>query len=255
MPKNPNRRSKPVKRDEPMTGAMKFFLAGCVAELYLLIVRRCYVNGTAVQQIAWYDSYLWVLAGIGAAALAVGVIASVMWKADKKKRVIGWYVTGAGAFLAVSAVLIRLLNAPVVTLLSVVVPVVMLLVILWNLYDRECAVSLTVLGVSLIVLWVCRRTLDSVQYGLLIRVASCLYLVLLAAAAVLARKASQNKGRVGAFHILPAEADLLPIYTACGLSVVGVAVALISTTAAYYAMWVLGVVVFALAVYYTVKQL
>ena len=47
MPKNPNR--KPVNRDEPMTGAMKFFLAGCVAELYLLIVRRFYVNGTAVQ--------------------------------------------------------------------------------------------------------------------------------------------------------------------------------------------------------------
>ena len=53
MPKNPNQRSKPVKRDEPMTGAMKFFLAGCVAELYLLIVRRLYVNGNAQQQINW----------------------------------------------------------------------------------------------------------------------------------------------------------------------------------------------------------
>ena len=45
MPKNSN--SKPVKRDEPMTGAMKFFLAGCVAELYLLIVRRFYEIGRA----------------------------------------------------------------------------------------------------------------------------------------------------------------------------------------------------------------
>ena len=66
MPKNSN--SKPVKRDEPMTSAMKFFLAGCVAELYLLIIRRFYVNGSAVQQIAWFDKYLFLLMGIGASA-------------------------------------------------------------------------------------------------------------------------------------------------------------------------------------------
>ena len=169
MPKNPNRRSKPVKRDEPMTGAMKFFLAGCVAELYLLIVRRFYLAGNAEQQIAWYDYYLWVLAGVGAAVFAVGAVLSVLWKADRKKRVIGWYTAGLGAFLAISTVLIRLMNASAVTLLSVVVPVVMLLVILWSLYDRECAVSLTILGVSLVFLWVqhilrhsdpgCRRAL------------------------------------------------------------------------------------------------
>ena len=157
MPKNPNRRSKPVKRDEPMTGAMKFFLAGCVAELYLLIVRRFYLAGNAEQQIAWYDYYLWVLAGVGAAVFAVGAVLSVLWKAGRKKRVIGWYTAGLGAFLAISTVLIRLMNASAVTLLSVVVPVVMLLVILWSLYDRECAVSLTILGVSLVFLWVCRR--------------------------------------------------------------------------------------------------
>ena len=34
-----------------------------------------------------------------------------------------------------------------------------------------------------------------------------------------------------------------------------VVLALFSATVAYYAMWVLGIVVFALAVYYTVRQL
>lgn len=255
MPKNPNHRSKPVKRDEPMTGAMKFFLAGCVAELYLLIVRRFYVNGNAQQQIDWFDKYLWVLAGVGAAVLVLGVILSAMWKADKKKRVIGWYAAGGGAFVAVSALLIRALNAPAVTLLSVVVPVAMLLVILWSLYDRECAVALTVLGVSLIFLWICRRMLTNIYYGTLIRVAAVLFLVLLAAAAYLTRKAGRSGGKLGGFRLLPADADLLPIYTACGLSAAGVAAALVSVNVAYYAMWALAVVVFALAVYYTVKQL
>ena len=44
MPKHPNSKSKQLKRDEPMNGAMKLFLAGCVAELYLLIIRRYYVQ-------------------------------------------------------------------------------------------------------------------------------------------------------------------------------------------------------------------
>lgn len=255
MPKNPNHRSKPVKGDEPMTGAMKFFLAGCVAELYLLIVRRFYVNGTAQQQIIWFDKYLWVLAGAGAAVLVLGALLGAAWKSDRKKRANGWYIAGIGAFVALSALLIRALNAPVVTLLTVVVPVAMLLVILWSLYDRECAVALTILGVSLIFLWICRRTLTNVYYGTLIRVAAVVFLVLLAVIAYLTRRAGQNGGKLGKLRLLPGDADLLPVYTACGLSAAAVAAALISVNIAYYAMWALAVVVFALAVYYTVKQL
>lgn len=255
MPKNPNHRSKPVKRDEPMTGAMKFFLAGCVAELYLLVIRRFYVNGSAQQQIDWFDKYLWVISGVGAAILVLGALLGAAWKTDRKKRANGWYIAGIGAFVALSALMIRALNAPAVTLLTVVVPVAMLLVILWSLYDRECAMALTILGVSLIFLWVCRRTLTNIYYGTLIRVAAVVFLVLLAAAAYLARRAGQNGGKLGKVRLLPADADLLPIYTACGLSAAAVAAALISVNIAYYAMWALAVVVFALAVYYTVKQL
>ena len=54
---------------------------------------------------------------------------------------------------------------------------------------------------------------------------------------------------------MTAGADPMPIYAACGLSVVALAIALFSSTIAYYAMWALAIVVFALAVYYTVKQL
>lgn len=44
MAKNPNKKAKALQKDEQMNGAMKFFLAGCVAELYLLIIRRFYIN-------------------------------------------------------------------------------------------------------------------------------------------------------------------------------------------------------------------
>ena len=245
MAKNSNK--KPVKRDEPMTGAMKFFLAGCVAELYLLIVRRFYVNGTAVNQIAWFDHYLFYLMGVGAVLLVTGVVCTLLWKADRKKLVPSLSVAAAGAFLAASAFLIRW-NMSTLTLFTVVVPVVMLLGILWSLYDRECALALTILGMTLVLIWVCRRVGASQAIGIYVKGVSLICLLAAAAVALLVKQGKLRK-------LLPANADLLPVYVACGLSVVSIAAALVSTTIAYYVMWVLAIVVFALAVYYTVKQL
>ena len=82
-----------------------------------------------------------------------------------------------------------------------------------------------------------------------------MYLVLLAVAAFLTRKADHNNGLLGKIRVLPATADALPLYIACGLSFLAVVLALFSSTVAYYAMWALALVVFVLAVYYTVKQL
>lgn len=241
MAKKPNRKTKPVKRNDPMTGAMKFFVAGCVAELYLLIVRRFYVYGTAEQVIAW-DSYLPVFAWLGIAVLALGAVLSVLWK-TAKKRIIGWSVAGTGAFLAAASFLAHW-NMSTLTLMTVVVPVIMLLGILWTLYDRECALALTLLAGALITVWVCRRA----GTMMLVKGAAVVYLVIVLAVFLLAKQKKLPK-------LLPAHADSTPVYAACILSVVAVAVALINTTIAYYAMWVLAAVIFALAVYYTVKQL
>lgn len=248
MAKNPNGKSKQVKNDAPMNGAMKFFLTGCVAELYLLVVRRFYINGTAAQQIAWYDTYLKVFMGLGAVILALGVVLSVLWKADRKKRSLGWSVLVLGAFVAIASFLIWKLNTAAVTFLAVVVPVVMLLGILWSLYDRECACALTILGLSLIALWICRREMSSMFFGTYVKAAAVVYIVLLAIIALLVKS-----GKLRRF--LPANADPLPVYVACGLSAAAMLSALVNMTVAYYAMWALAIVVFALAVYYTVKQL
>ena len=309
MSKNPNK-SKPVKRDEPMNGAMKFFLAGCVAELYLLIIRRFYVNGKLEQVVAW-DGYLMALVYLGLAALAAGAILGLVWSAPGKRRVAGgcllavgaviaalalraplpisaelralvfvagvlllvisgavalwsagkkntliaWALLGTGGFLAAASMLARTFVGPAVTLLCVAVPVAMLLGILWVLYDRECAWSLTIMGVSLLALWVCRREMSSIRLGAYVKAGAVVAILVLAAAAFLAHRASGHGGRLGKLQVLPADADVLPIYVACGLSAAALVTALISATVAYYAMWAMALVVFALAVYYTVKQL
>ena len=179
--------------------------------------------------------------------LLVGAVCAVLWKADKKKLVPAVSVAAAGAFLGLSAFLVRW-NMTTLTLLTAVVPVVMLLGVLWNLYDRECALALTVLGITLVVLWVCRRAGASMYLGVYVKAVSVIYLVLIVVVAVLVKLGKLDK-------LLPANADPLPVYVACGLAVVSIAAALVSATVAYYVMWAVAIVVFALAVYYTVKQL
>lgn len=245
MAKNPNGKS--MKRENTPYGASFFFFAACVAELFLILVRRYYIRGSIEQMLTWHG-YLPVIAGIGLAVLALGAVLSVLWKTDEKKRLIGWCLAGMGVFFAGGSMLIYTFFESAVTLLSILVPVAMVLCVLWAFYDRECSVSLTLLCATLIILWVCRRVYNHMTLGLPIKAASVVYILLLGGIAWLAKEGKLKK-------FFPADADMMPLYVACGVSTAGVAVALFSATAAYYAMWCAGVVVFALAVYYTVKQL
>ena len=249
MAKNPNNKNKAksIKRDDALTGGMIFFVAGCIAEVFLWAVRRYYINGYIDEALLWHER-LKVFAGAGVAVLLAGVALSVLWKKDAGKRVFGWALGALGAFFAAGSILIRMYESSAVTLLSVVVPVGMVLSILWALYDRECSVSITILCASLIVVWVCRKLIGSIALGTPVRIIAVIYLLAVAALVWLAKQ-----GKLG--MLLPANADVLPIYVAGGLSALTILVALFSATAAYYAMWCLGVVAFALAVYYTVKLL
>ena len=132
--------------------------------------------------------------------------------------------------------------------MTIVVPVVILLGVLWALYDRECALALTVLGVALLALWGYRRYASSMYVGTAVKALVALYLVALIVLAVLTKQGKTGK-------LLPETAERLPVYISCGLSAVALLAALAIPGAAYYAIWAMAAVIFALAVYYTVKQL
>ncbi len=247
MAKNPNGKSTPEKRSESLNGAMIFFLIGCVAEAYLFMVRRYYVNGTIEQVLAW-DEYLKYFALAGAALLAAGAVWVFLWKKQGKKLTGPWCAMGVGAFLALSGLLMRHYVETGAAFLSVILPVVMVLALLWSFYDRECSVSLSLMSLSLVVMWACRRKLPDVNTRTLVIIGAVVYVALLAGVAWLVKKEKLTP-------VLSADADPLLIYAACGLSALGVLCALVNTTVAYYAMWCLAVVIFAMAVYYTVKML
>ena len=238
-----------------MNGAAGILIFGCLAEMYLLLLRRFYINGTLEQVVAW-DGYLTVILYAALAVLAVGLVLGLVFRKDKGwKGKAGWVILGAGAFLAVSSWLVQRFVYTALTPLCIIVPVVMVLGILWRLYDQECAYALTILGATVLVLWICRKGLGTVLWNGKALAVAVVYLAVMAAAAFLFWKADKAGGMLGKLRLLPAGADAMPVYAACGVSLAAVALSLISSTVAYYAIWVVGMVIFALAVYYTVRQL
>ena len=82
-----------------------------------------------------------------------------------------------------------------------------------------------------------------------------IFLVCLAVLAALTWKLSRSQGVLGRLRLLEENFDTLPIYAACGISAVTTVIALVSSVAAYYCMYGVAVLLFALAVYYAIRQL
>lgn len=256
MSQKPNKKTdNRGKQNAAMGRATKFLLAGCLAEMYLLVLRKFFINGTLEQVVAW-DGYLQAFQVAGLVILAAGLVLGLVFRKKASwKREAGWWLLGGGAFLAASSWLVHSFVYTALTPLCVIVPVVMLLGILWSIYDRECAYALTVLGATVLVLWICRKGLGTTLWNTPAMICAVAYLIAVAAAGLLFWKADKNGGVVGKLRLLPAGADSLPVYAACGISAAAVVLALISTAIAYYAIWAVCIVIFALAVYYTVRQL
>lgn len=256
MAQKPNKKGNArAQKADSVNSAVKFLLAGCLAEAYLLVLRKYFINGKLEQVVQW-DGYLQIIVYAGLIIAAAGLALGLVFRKEKSwKQSAGWTLLGAGAFLAVASWLVRNYVYTAITPLCIIVPVVMLLGILWRLYDRECVYSLSVLGVTVLVLWLCRKGLGTVVWNTKVLIAAVLYLAVMAVAGVLFWKAGKANGMLGNVRMLPKGADAMPVYASCVLSLAAVAVGLVSTTAAYYAIWAVCLVIFALAVYYTVRQL
>ena len=244
MSKKSNKNSVPSRYDTPMTGGMKFFLLGCVAQLYLLVVRRFYINGTINQVLSW-NTYLKVFAAIGAIAAVAGLFIALSKKLTSGKKAVGPYLFGLGLFVAVASALV-LVDMSALSVLTTIVPVVLVIDILWWLFDRDSALSLTSLSAALLVVWMCRRGAAGTS-GLLVKTLGVACIAAVVIIALLLKKGKLSK-------LISAEGHKM-VYVACAVAAAGMAAALVSASLAYYVMWGLAAALFCMAVYYTVRQL
>lgn len=243
------------ENNAPLNGALKFFVGGCLAEVYLLMARKYYVNGDVNQMLAW-DAALPMLMGAGAAVLVLGALLAFVWRKQTGwRRTLAWSVVCVGLFFSAGSWLIRAVYPTGITLLSIAAAAGTLLGVFWCLYARDCFFAMTVLGSGLLAAWVCRHGVPSSAWRMYVIAGAVVYVALLAAAAAAFRRAERGDGTVGALRVLPRGADATVLLVSCGLSAAAAVVSIFSTVAAYYAMWALGLVIFILAVFYTVKEL
>ena len=248
MPKNKkNRTAKSGSSRASESFAMHSLVIGCVAEFYLFIVRR-YANGTANQMILWNERYFPILAGIGAALLAIGAIWVGVQRDDHFKRMMGVYLAAAGIFIAVVSIL-GIWNLTFLDFLVVIVPIAAFLGIVWGLYDKECALSLTTLGLGVVSTWVFSRTMQ--PFSPYLYASRGLAALLLTGLAVMLFMLWSGK----LTKFLSRKADPLLLYVSLALTFAGILACLVSVGTASFAMWILAMAMFGLLVYYTVQQI
>ena len=241
MPKNKKNRA----ASEAL--ALRALLCGCAAEIFLFIVRR-YANGTANQMVLWNERYLPILAGIGVAVLAIGAILIGLQRGDRLKRAFGMYLGAAGGFVALVS-LLSIWDLTFLDRLITLVPMAAFLGIVWGLYERVCALSLTTLVAGIMATWLFSRTMQPFStYLTLSRALAVALLLALAALTYLLWNGTLTR-------MLALKSDTLLFYVSLALTFGGILASLVNVGAATYAMWTLALVAFGLLVYYTMKQI
>lgn len=244
-----------AKSKEKMNKLTALFVVGVLLETYLLVVDQFYTRGTGAQMLTMSN----VLVGVGLAGVATAVVgAALHWK---KGELHSWgvYIAGSGVLLALTSLLCLKVNTSAAGMLSVAVPAVLLLAVVYTLYVSDFFWLAVSLAVSLGEVWYWRRC-AAVQY---LRLSAIVLLVLalavVAAIAVLTVRAAKSKGVVtlGERRIRLLERDSKPalplaLHAVCAAVMLA---AVLSSAAALYGFLLLAVILFAAAVYYTVAAL
>ena len=234
-----------------MNRAVVLLTAGLVAEWYLLMVDRYYARGTISQVVAWYD-YLGVMRWAALAVLAIGMVLMLPRGRKPWTAKVGGVLTGCGAFFAFTSVAMRHYYPTSVTVLCVAVPVLLLLGIIYLFYQAEFSIQATELAMALGAVVLLGRS-GSAAVKLCAALAICGVTLLLICTAMVRKNGGTMKLNGETLQVFGPKTDYRLTLGVPVLCLAAAAAAIAVPTAAFYATWVLAIVAFVLAVYYTIK--
>jgi len=258
MAKKPNakRAARIEKNNRNMNRATAWVTAGFFAEIYLLILSRFFVDGTVPQVVA-ASEYLEVVRWVGLAILAVGAVLLLSRKQTGFLTKLGVLLLAVGLFLAVSSFLMLSIYPQGTRAMCVAVPVAVLLGIVFLLYPHEFSVQALGLAASLGALFLLNKGLAKPGWRTLLLIAAVLVLLLLAALALCSHMVRGNGGVLALgqrkFRLYGERTNYTLLYGVLAVCFAAVLLGMFVSGAAFYGMWTLAVLTFALAVYYTIK--
>ena len=241
---DPRREARIAKNNRNLNSALTLFTAGFIAEFYLLLINQYFVKGS-VDQVVAIAGYLEVMAIVGAAAFGAGVVLTVMRR--KWTR-----FAAAGKFFGVSSLLMRRVYPMGTTVMCILVPVLMLLAVVFLLYQHEFAVQ--AIALTLAIASAVLLNHGSSSMPALVTAFCWAAMVFVAALLVLTVMLQKHEGSYKGTVIFPAKTNYALTCAVLVLSIAAIAVSLFAGLA-YYVIWGAAVLLFVLAVWYTVKML
>lgn len=245
------------QEDMALNRLLIWFAIAIGYEALVLLLKRFYVNFRST------DFEINLVLGLGAVfrvfqwAGLVLTVASAVWLVLSRKQGRPWVrpaVLTAVLFVLwiTMTVTYRFGYSGGVDLLGAVAPAAAVLAMVYYLYQREFFCNTVITGCGILCLWLYRRYFQA--HPNVIRAGYVLGWVLLAAAAVVFWKLSQSGGKWKKYRVFPDKISYVPAYATCGLTAAVLAAALIGGgAAAFYAIFVLVIWLFCMAVYYTVR--
>ena len=230
------------------------FLLGLAAECYLLLVYRGYAMGTIDSLLIWHQILTWGMY-LGLVMLIAGIAVGVAKRKDRRLRTIMTWVAGGGLFLALTGWVVTFFfdNSRGITAMCVLVPIAVVLALVYLLFQPECFLCTLTVSCAMFAVWARGASADSSAFGMVVIAGCVVGALLLAAAAYLVSKAKKDEGKLWGVRVLTPECDYRVVYGVLAVALVCVALAAAAAPAAYYLLWVLGILLFAELVYHTTK--
>lgn len=254
--------AKDKQEDVALTRALIWFAAAMVLEFLLLLVNRYYVDFSAdagaIELALALEKVFKVLAVAGTAA---GIVCAVLCRkrAGQQGAVSFPLLTASVVLLFVglgSMVILRFWSAGVHAL-SVVVPALAVLALIYYLYQKEFFLSALAVSVGMFALWMVRQNIAA--HRALFALYAVLAAAVLAVIVTVTVTARKNGGSIEVagkkIPLLSKKGDGYTLTLAsCALSLLtGAAGVIFGATAAFYLLITLAAWAFILLVYYTVK--
>ena len=189
---------------------------------------------------------------VGAALVGAGVVFTVMRGKWTRFAALGRWLLGLGVFFTLSSQLMRKIYPAGTTAMCILVPVLMLLSVVFLLYQREFAVQTAALTLTIASAVLLNHGSSSMPA--LVTAFCWAAMVLVAALLVLTVLLQKHEGSYKGTVIFPAKTNYALTCAVLVLSIAAIAVSLFAGLA-YYVIWGAAVLLFVLAVGYTVKML
>lgn len=251
--------NKPVSAQKPKTSGndnryLVILCAAVVMELVQLLQFKL-LNGSGIYTMLGAVKVFHVLAIV---CPIVFVAALVVWLVTKRtKRWLGW-IMAVFLFLTVSMVCTDLWFLKGVKFVAVLLVFLTVLAFIYVVYQRDffCSCAVIACGIGALILY--RRSAVGGQASLRALIVFLIGFVLLIAAALVIWRVKKGEGYwspgEGARRLLPKQTEYRLLFATLIIVALALIAALVfGSMAAYFALFVLGVYFFLLAVYYTVK--